>query len=445
MAGVSPATRAGGRRVPAPRGLRHARLLQLAGDDLHAAVAQLHGELGPAFTFGFGPIRFAWFVGADAARTILHDRRDAFSQKGGYDFLKVVGGPAALISSDEPEHMRRRRAVQPAFHGRRLAGWLATGEAVLGAWLEELARSGEGVDLYRGLRPQLVRIVARIVLGASPLARDAAWLRDVNALMDFPGRPMLEQLWKLPIPGTPWARFVAARRRVDRALYAEIAARRAALSRGEPPADDALGLLLAGAGDAALGDAELRDQSLSLISAGFDTTAAALAWCWSMADEHPELGERLTEELADGDPLAAQRAPFTDAFVKETLRLRPPAAAALRRTVREVEILGHRVPAGQRVALSILRTHLDPAVFGDPTRFDPDRFLDGDPPAFTYLPFGHGARHCIGAGTATALIKTGLALTSGRYRIVPEGRGPRRPVGMTLHPDGGLPARVVRR
>ena len=467
-------------RVPAPRGRAHLRILELAGSDLHAAVAQLHQELGPAFAFGFGPIRFHWFVGPDAARTILQGELDAFSQKGGYDFLRPVGGDTALISSDEPAHLRRRRRVQPAFHGRQVASWLATGEAILEPWLARRAADGEPFDLYREARPRLVRIVARIVLGDVPLARDDAWLRDVDALMDFPGRPMLEQQWKLPIPGTPWARFTAARRRVDRALYAEIARRRAqgGARMEDPqqlaaPRDDVLSLLMTpreGNGsrapgdraraalapndgalddgaldDGALSDVELRDQSLSLISAGFDTTAAALAWCLAMADEHPDHGARLAAELAHGDPVAAQAAPFTDAFVKETLRLRPPAAAALRRTVREVEILGHAVPAGSRVALSILRTHLDPDAFEAPDRFEPRRFLNGESPPFAYLPFGYGARHCIGAGTATALIKTGLALTLGRYRVEPVGTGPRKPVGMTLHPEGGLPVRVFRR
>ncbi|MDZ7707532.1 MAG: cytochrome P450 [Trueperaceae bacterium] len=441
--------------VPAPRGRAHLRALELAGRDLHAAVAQLNEELGPAFAFGFGPIRFHWFVGPDAARTILRDELDAFSQRGGYDFLRPVGGDTALISSDEPEHLQRRRRVQPAFHGRQVASWLATGEGILEPWLAERAALGQPFDLYREARPRLVRIVARIVLGDVPLARDDHWLRDVDALMDFPGRPMLEQQWKLPIPGTPWARFTAARRRVDDALYAEIARRRADASG--PPADDAqptgdvLGLLMAspaGEGELSegeLSDRELRDQSLSLISAGFDTTAAALAWCLAMADEHPEQGARLAAELAHGDPASAQAAPYTDAFVKETLRLRPPAAAALRRTVREVEILGHVVPAGSRVALSILRTHLDPASFHEPDRFDPERFVSSEPPPFAYLPFGYGVRHCIGAGTATALIKTGLALTLGRYRVEPLGEGPRKPVGMTLHPEGGLQVRVHRR
>src|SRR6056297_1526955 len=249
-------------RVPAPRGRAHLRILELAGSDLHAAVAQLHQELGPAFAVGFGPIRFHWFVGPDAARTILQGELGAFTQKGGYDFLRPVGGDTALISSDEPAHLRRRRRVQPAFHGRQVASWLATGEAILEPWLARRAADGEPFDLYREARPRLVRIVARIVLGDVPLARDDAWLRDVDALMDFPGRPMLEQQWKLPIPGTPWARFTAARRRVDRALYAEIARRRSegAEQPEAAPRDDVLSLLMTPrdgtGGDGALSDVE---------------------------------------------------------------------------------------------------------------------------------------------------------------------------------------------
>lgn len=430
--------------VPSPRGREHLRILGLAGDDLHAAIADLHEHYGDAFAFGFGPIRFSWFVGREAARTILLDRRDAFSQRGGYDFLKVVGGPTALISSDEPDHMQRRRIVQPAFHGRQVASWLNDGEALLRPWFDELAERGEPTDLYRGLRPRLVRIVARIVLGDVPLARDADWLRDVDALMDFPGRPMLEQQWKIPLPGTPWARFVAARRRVDRALYAEIARREPA---PDPQANDVLSMLLRAqhADGTRLTARELRDQSLSLISAGFDTTSSALTWTVAMALEHPEAWQPVRNELDGLNALDAQRAPRLDAFVNETLRLRPPAAAMLRRTVEPVDIAGRHVPAGQRIAFSVLRTHLDPEVFPSPTRFDPTRFLGTSPDPFGYLPFGYGARHCIGAGTATALVKAGATWLMTGYEVQAERTDAARPVGMTLHPEGGLPIRVTRR
>lgn len=407
-------------------------------------MAHLHETYGDAFTFGFGPIRFAWFVGPNAARTILHDRRDAFSQRGGYDFLKVVGGPTALISSDEPEHIQRRKIVQPAFHGRQVAEWLADGEALLAPWFEHLADSGDTAVLYRGLRPRFVRIVARIVLGNVRLAHDDAWLRDVDALMDFPGRPMLEQQWKIPLPGTPWARFVAARRRVDRALYAEIDRRE---RTPDPDAQDVLSMLMrARAEDGTrLSASELRDQSLSLISAGFDTTSSALTWTVAMALEHPEAWHPVDEELDGRGALEAQRAPRLDAFVNETLRLRPPAAAVLRRTTEAIDIAGHRVAAGQRIALSVLRTQLDPAAFPAPERFDPSRFIDGAPDPFHYFPFGYGARHCIGAGAATALVKAGVTWLLGRYDVTAADASPRRPVGMTLQPEGGLPIRVRRR
>jgi cytochrome P450 len=289
-----------------------------------------------------------------------------------------------------------------------------------------------------------VRIVARIVLGDVPLARNDGWLRDVDALMDFPGRPMLEQQWKIPLPGTPWGRFVTARRRVDRALYAEIARREGDADLG---GDDVLSMLMRAGRDQAapLSPTELRDQSLSLISAGFDTTSSALSWAVAMGFEHPDRLEAVREELAPLDAVTAQRAPVLDAFVKETLRLRPPAAAALRRTLRPVEIAGRHVPEGQRVALSILRTHLDPGVFADPERFDPDRFTGATPDPFAYLPFGYGARHCVGAGTATALIKAGLSWLLSGYELAPARPGPYRPVGMTLQPEGGLPLRLRRR
>jgi cytochrome P450 len=163
-----------------------------------------------------------------------------------------------------------------------------------------------------------------------------------------------------------------------------------------------------------------------------------------MGFEHPDHLRAVRDELAPLDAVAAQRAPVLDAFVKETLRLRPPAAATLRRTVRPVEVGGRQVPSGQRVALSILRTHLDPEVFPDPGRFDPGRFTAGPIDPFAYLPFGYGARHCVGAGTATALLKAGLTWLLNGYALEPARPGPYRPVGMTLQPEGGLPLRLRR-
>jgi len=434
--------------VPGPRGREHLQVLSAAGDDLHDAIRTLHERYGDAFTFGAGPIRFAWFVGRDAARTVLFEEADAFSQRGGYDFLRPVGGPTALIHSDEPDHKARRKAVQPAFHGREVDAWLARGEAVLGPWFDALARSGATVDLYRELRTRFVRIIAGIVLGDAPLARDDAWLRDVNALMDFPGRPMLEQQWKIPLPGTPWARFLAARRRVDAALHAELARREAAFD-ADRPADGATGgaldLLIAQRredGGPALSRDELRDQSLSLISAGFDTTSAALAWAVQLAFEHPTAGAALREAVRDLSPTDVQHDPVVDRYLKEVLRLRPPAAAVLRRTTRPVRIAGTDLPAGRRVALSVLLTHRDPRVYDAPDAFRPERFEGAPPDPFAYLPFGYGARYCVGAGTSTALVKAALALAFGRYDVELVDARPRKPVGMTLQPEGGLPVRL---
>lgn len=412
------------------------------GRDLHGAVERVHGRYGDAFTFGFGPIRYAWFVGPEAARTIFDTDRDAFSQRGAYDFLEPVGGRTALIASDEPEHLRRRRHVQPAFHGKHLARWISVAEEEFTAWFDDVRDRERSTDLYRDAKPVLVAIVSRILFGDGGLAANRSWLRDVHALMDYPGKPMLEQLWKVDLPGTEWSRFVAARRRVDAALYDDIRARRRATDRGAAVDEGvtAIGLLMKGETSAGtpLSDTEVRDQSLSLLSAGFDTTAAALAWTASYALRSRSLDPRLVEAVRGHDPVTIQREEFVDAFVKESLRLRPPAAALLRRTSRDVRVAGYDLPPGTRLAWSAWLTHRDDRWWSRPHTFDPERFLTSSVEPFSFLPFGHGIRHCIGAATSTALVKVAIALLVDRYRPALLGPTDPRPVGMTLQPDGGV-------
>jgi cytochrome P450 len=391
--------------------------------------------------FGVGPIRFHWFLGREAFQFVLHDQASAFGNAGAYGFLEPIGGPTALIATDDPEHLRRRRAVQPAFHGRLVAAWTERASLAFDAFAIRALADGSG-PLVPALRPVVLDVVLDVLLGEGARHRRPGLARDLAAMMSFANRPMLAQQFRVAVPGSPWASFLAARRRADEAIRAEIRARRAGDVGDEA---GVLGWLLTGDADPAtrLDESELRDQTISLLAAGFDTTTAAIAWtAYHLA--RSDLRAPVADELRELEPAAAVRAPATGALVQETLRLYPPASAILRRVRRDVAWREHLLPAGARVGLSLWHLHRDPRTWTDPERVEPRRWTDGhgawaaprDP--FAYLPFGYGGRLCIGAGLAHALTTSFVwaALRRASWDVIDSDSV--RPVGTTLTPSRGL-------
>ena len=435
---------AAGTSVPGPRGLEHMQVMNLAAGDTRAAIDVLRARYGDAFVFGFGAIRFHWLLGADANRFVLRDAAGSFRNRAAYRFLEPIGGPSALIVSDEPEHLRRRRRVQPAFHQQRLRDWTEAALTAFGAWGEAALKRAE-LPLQPSLRPVVLDLVIDVLLGPGTRARHPHLRDDLAAMMAFANQPFLAQLFRVRLPGTPWWRFSAARRRVDAVLYEEIARRRA---RPEATSDGGvLAVLMDDASDGPpLRDDELRDQAVSLVSAGFDTTTAALTWCaWLLCDE--PLRERVAAAVRSTDAAAATRLPEVDALWREALRLYPPAPAILRVSAEPLTWRGLQLPAGALVGLSTFHTHRDMALWHEPLQVRLERWLESDGSwtaprdPFAYLPFGYGARYCIGAGLARTLAGAWLAvmLRRARWRALrPEAV---KPVGTTLSPPQGLPLR----
>ena len=430
--------------VPGPRGLEHARIMNLAAGDTRAAIDALRERYGDAFVFGFGPIRFHWLVGAAANRFVLHDAADAFRNRSAYRFLEPIGGPTALIVSDEPEHLRRRRRVQPAFHRAHHEAWTNLALTAFEAWADEAIARGT-LALQPHLRPAVLRIVLDVLMGPGTSTRHPRLEADLATMMAFANQPFLAQLFRVRVPGTPWARFVSARARVDAALHDEIRRRR---ERGvADDAHDVLSVLLRSDPDATLSPSELRDQTVSLVSAGFDTTTAALTWtAWLLHDEG--LHERLASAVEGLDPAAAAALPEVDATWREALRLYPPAPAILRVAAATTVWGDLELPAGALVGLSTYHTHRDEGSWRAATEVRLERWLERDGPwaaprdPFAYLPFGHGARYCIGAGLSRTLAGAWLAvmLPRARWRALAPERV--RPVGTTLSPRGGLLLRL---
>jgi cytochrome P450 len=345
-----------------------------------------------------------------------------------------------LLTSEYPRHRQMRRIVQPAFHRERIAGYARIMERDA-AELAGRLPAGDAFDAHEAMTELTLRIATETLFGSD--ASDSATLvRDALRLMmnEFPHMltPFGALRQRLPLPTT--RRFWKSRAMLDEIVYGLIAERRATASERT----DALSMLLA-ARDAERedrpSDEQIRDEIMTLFMAGHETTANALTWSLVLLSRNPDVEERAASAARDGDRAYLLRA------VKEVLRLYPPAWILGRESLRDVTLeSGARIPAGTTVFMAPLLLHRRPDFFPAPERFDPDRWLGDEPPAFAYIPFGAGARRCIGeefAWQETVIVLEAL-LRKRRFALVSE-RDPEIAALVTLRPAGPVPMRALPR
>ncbi|SDG17509.1 hypothetical protein SAMN05216553_10622 [Lentzea fradiae] len=331
----------------------------------------------------FGPVvrvePYTYLLGPEANR-FLFAHAELFEVERAFQSLVPVDGPTSLIVSDGENHRRRRRVVQPALAHRQIASYVpvmeANAEATLDAW-----RPGQEVDAYQEFRRAIRRSTIHALFGED-LARDAdffgAHLQVLINLIDS-NPAMITLLRRTKAPA--WRDAMRARRAVDARVYKAIEETRQGRSAG-----DVLASLVRGN---ELSDLEVRDQVVTLIAAGYETTSAAMAWTVFTLLRHNGVWERAQE---DDDYLAC--------VVNETLRLYPPAVVSARVAAQPLEFAGKKVKAGAFLLYSPYVTHRLAEVWPDPLRFDPGRW-ERKPAPHEFLPFGGGPHRCIGAGLAT--------------------------------------------
>ncbi|TDD66645.1 cytochrome P450 [Actinomadura darangshiensis] len=415
-----------------------------------ASLLRLYAEAGTVASVGTRRRPFVHLFGP-GANAFVFANSGLFRWREAFDLLVPVNGETALIVSDGADHRRRRRLVQPAFHHRRVAGYVARIAANTDAALEAWA-PGRTLDAYAELRAVIRRSTVEVLFG-DRLAADSevigGRLQVALAAID---RNFVLQMMLRSFPNPYMRRVAASRAQVARRVDEE--AERRLAEGGEH--DDVLAMLLAARDEDGTGltRQELQDQVISLISAGYDTTSAAMAWAVHALLAHPDAAERARREVAEvvGDrPVQAADLPaltYLDGVVNETLRLFPPAVLSARVPVEDFTYAGHRIPAGAMVFYSPFVTHRMPEVWPQAGRFRPERW---DPscelyrPATpsTFLPFGGGPHRCIGSTLATVEIKTMLAclLRRTRLRLVSTAATPTSVTAM--RPRGGLPVRVL--
>jgi cytochrome P450 len=313
--------------------------------------------------------------------------------------LGPVLGPRSVMLSEEPEHMRRRRVVLPAFHGEAIANDAETiGEVTrreIAAWPE-----GEAFALWPRMQKITLEVVMRAVFGAGADAPRLDGLRaHLTELTDYLNRP--GSLAALTVLGPEWVRrshgYRAAMRPVEDAALAEVRRRR---SEPIPARPDIVSMLIAARREdgSPLGEDELRDELLTLLTDG--PTSTSLAWTFERLLRNPETLARARREIRGGTDDA-----YLDAVVKETLRMRPPVPVVVRRLREPMWIAGRDLPAGTVVAPCIHLLHRDPRHYPEPLHFRPERFLEKPAGTYTWIPFGGGVRRCLAASYAELEMK----------------------------------------
>jgi cytochrome P450 len=333
--------------------------------------------------------------------------------------LQPILGSRSVLLLDGPEHLRQRRLMLPAFHGERMRLYADVMRAAAERAISQWPR-GRRFDVLPSMQAVTLEVILRAVFGITEPDR----LREVGT----PLRELLDmvasrrRVLSLALtagrsgPRSPWARFVAARRRADALLHAEIEARRADPAAADR--DDVLSLLL-GARDEdgrALSDDELRDELMTLLVAGHETTATALAWTLERLVRHPgALAAIVAEQRAGGDELL-------DATIKETLRLRPVVPAVVRQLQAPMTFGGWDLPEGVHIGPSIYLLHRRADLYPDPLTFRPERFLERTYGTYEWIPFGGGVRRCLGASFALLEMRIVLATLLERVTLQPSRR-----------------------
>ena len=329
-----------------------------------------------------------------------------------------------LLTSEGGEWLRQRRLSQPAFHRERLALYAriinACAEEMLDSW-----KDGENRDVHQEMMQLTLRVVAKVLFSVDVKNESKEVAAALNLLMKHSsGARILLPPWVRYLPLPFLIRVRRAVRQLDEVVYRIIRERR----RSENDNGDLLSMLMSARDEdgSRMTDRQLRDEVMTFLLAGHETTALSLSWAWYLLSENPEAENKLHHELArvlDGKNPSFEDLPrlcYTEAVVKESVRLYPPAWSLARTAAEDFEIGGYLVPAGSNVVMSQWIMHRDPRFFPSPEQFDPGRWFEEHTqrlPRFAYFPFGGGPRYCVGASFAMMEATLLLAAIAQRFRL----------------------------
>lgn len=384
-----------------------------------------------------------------AIEEIFKTNPKQFDSGVGNQVLLPLLGDRSLVLLDGTLHQRQRQLLMPPFHGERMQAYgeliCAIAEKVASKWVV-----GQPYSMRESTQDISLKIILQAVFGLHEGQRYDKLEQLLTSALESLASP-----WKASAlffkflqvdlgAWSPWGKFLRERQEVDELLYAEIAERRQNL---DPKSSDILTMLLLARDEAGepMSDLELRDELMTLLFAGHETTATALAWAFYWIHRQPEVYNKLLQELEElgdnPDPMAIIKLPYLNAVCCETLRIYPVAIITFPRIAKSpITIMGQEYQAGTALSPCIYLTHHREDLYPEPKKFKPERFLERQYSAYEFLPFGGSSRRCIGAAFAMFEMKLVLATILKRYSLALAEKKTVKPVrrGVTLAPAGGV-------
>jgi cytochrome P450 len=431
---------AGSRRPPGPPPRFLIGNLPLFSSDPLAIYTRWAREYGDIFYYRAGWIDVYFLNHPSLIESVLVSKSQNFAKDKVIQNSRWFLGEG-LLTNEGSGWLRQRRLCQPAFHRERMVSYgqtmAAYAEEMLATW-----RDAEVRDIHQEMMQLTMRIVAKVLFSVEVKEDTERVATALNVLMRHTsgGRMILPPILRhVPVPAL--MRVKRAVRELDEIVNRIIRQRRAS---GQDTGD-LLSMLMAArdVDGSGMTDRQLRDEVLTFLLAGHETTAVSLSWTWYLLSQHPEVEQKLREELSQvlggRTPQLEDlpRLPYADKVVKESMRLYPPAWSLARTVAKEIGLAGYQLPVGSNVVMSPWILHRDPRFFEQPEQFNPDRWTADAAqhlPKFAYFPFGGGPRLCIGASFAMMEANLLLAAIAQRFqlRLVPG------------HPVAALPSITLR-
>jgi cytochrome P450 len=438
-------------RPPGPKPQFLIGNMPLASRDPLAVFSRWSAEFGDIFYYRAAWIHVYFLNHPDLIEAVLVRNYQNFLKDHVIRKSKWFFGEGLLTNEGE-SWLRQRRLSQPAFHRERIASYarIMTGytRQMLDTWKQDAT-----LDIHQEMMQLTLRIVVRALFNV-----EAGQIGAISTAMNVMMRNSTGLRLLLPpavryLPTPSMIQFRRAVRQLDDTVYGIIAARR----RNDTDSGDLLSMLMQARDEdgGRMTDKQLRDEVMTFLLAGHETTALTLTWTWHLLAQHSALQEQLQNEL---QRVLAGRVPefadlpnltFTEQIIKESMRLYPPAWSVARTVVSEFELRGYRIPAGANVVMSQWIMHRDPRYFPDPESFDPGRWSPERAqklPRFAYFPFGGGPRQCIGNSFAMMEAILLLATIAQRFSLRAVSSEPIVPVpSFTLRPKSGIQMKVEAR
>lgn len=404
---------------------------------------------GDSFTVRLGNVFEAVFLSnPQAIQQIFTTDPGLFDTSRNNGLLQPILGNQSLIMVDGDRHERQRRLLMPPFHGDRMRAY---GQLICDITRQVMSqwKIGQPFSVRSSMQEISLRVILKAVFGLREGSRYEQLRQLLGSLLESISSPLSSSLLFYDLlqrdlgSWSPWGRFLRQRQQIDTLVYAEIHERRA---EADLDRADILSLLMAARDEAGqpMTDVELRDELMTLLIAGHETTASALTWAFYWIHRLPEVHGRLLQELDTlgevADPSEVFRLPYLTAVCQETLRIYPIGMLAFPRTTKvPIDLMGEQIDPGTTLVPCIYLTHQRQDLYPEPERFRPERFLERQFSAYEYLPFGGSNRRCIGLAFAQFEMKLVLVTVLSHWQLAIAKNHQVRPVrrGLTSAPSGG--------